>query len=534
MVITVGGTVITDTLALLVLTVIVGMATGVADGMFWIKLVGSVTVFALLVLFLFPMISRSFFKLVHDNISQYIFVLVMLFFGAFLAEAAGIESIIGAFLAGLALNRLIPSSSPLMNRIEFVGNSIFIPFFLISVGMLIDYRVFFNSIETIKVGAVMIAVATIAKLTAAWLTQKTFRMSADQRRVIFGLSNSQAAATLAAVMVGYNVILGTDPDGAPIRLLNDSVLNGTILMILVTCTIASFATQKGAHNIAAEEGTSGNESTEGMEQHILIPVSNDETVDELVGLSLAAMPKNRKGNLYALNVIDALSGDSGVKRSESLLSKAAKTAAAADTYLKKILRYDISIANAVTGVVHERNITDIVTGLHGVSDKTVPAIFSEHITRGFLDNSDVNIFVYRPAQPLSTIKRHRLIIPPLAEKEIGFGSLIERMRNILANTGGKVTVYAGKDTVDTVRKRLGRSVEATFTESDVWSDFMELLGSAGSDETLWMVLSRKDGLSYNKNMTAVLYHLSRNAAGRSIVLAYPAQASLGDSTRYLT
>lgn len=146
----------------------------------------------------------------------------------------------------------------------------------------------------------------------------------------------------------------------------------------------------------------------------------------------------------------------------------------------------------------------------------------------------INIFVYRPAQPLSTIKRHRLIIPPLAEKEIGFGSLIERMRNILANTGGKVTVYAGKDTVDTVRKRLGRSVEATFTESDVWSDFMELLGSAGSDETLWMVLSRKDGLSYNKNMTAVLYHLSRNAAGRSIVLAYPAQASLGDSTRYLT
>ncbi len=533
-VITVGGTVITDTLALLVLTVIVGMATGVADGMFWIKLVGSVTVFALLVLFLFPMISRSFFKLVHDNISQYIFVLVMLFFGAFLAEAAGIESIIGAFLAGLALNRLIPSSSPLMNRIEFVGNSIFIPFFLISVGMLIDYRVFFNSIETIKVGAVMIAVATIAKLTAAWLTQKTFRMSADQRRVIFGLSNSQAAATLAAVMVGYNVILGTDPDGAPIRLLNDSVLNGTILMILVTCTIASFATQKGAHNIAAEEGTSGNESTEGMEQHILIPVSNDETVDELVGLSLAAMPKNRKGNLYALNVIDAMSGDPGVKRSESLLSKAAKTAAAADTYLKKILRYDISIANAVTGVVHERNITDIVTGLHGVSDKTVPAIFSEHITKGFLDNTDVNIFVYRPAQPLSTIKRHRLIIPPLAEKEIGFGSLIERMRNILANTGGKVTVYAGKDTVDTVRKRMGRSVEATFTESDVWSDFMELLGSAGNDETLWMVLSRKDGLSYNKNMTAVLYHLSRNAAGRSIVLAYPAQASLGDSTRYLT
>lgn len=533
-VITVGGTVITDTLALLVLTVIVGMATGVADGMFWIKLAGSVTAFALLVLFLFPRISRGFFKLVHDNISQYIFVLVMLFLGAFLAEAAGIEAIIGAFLAGLALNRLIPSSSPLMNRIEFVGNSIFIPFFLISVGMLIDYRVFFNSMDTIKVGAVMIAVATVAKLAAAWLTQKTFRLSADQRRVIFGLSNSQAAATLAAVMVGYNVILGTGPDGTPVRLLNDSVLNGTILMILVTCTIASFATQKGAHNIAAEEGTSKEEGTEGGERHILIPVSNDDTVEELVGLSMASMPKNRKGNLYALNVIDAMSGESDVKRSESILSKAAKTAAATDTYLKKILRYDISIANAVTGVIHERNITDIVTGLHDVSDKSVPAMFSEHITKGVLDNSDVNILVYRPAQPLSTIKRHRLIIPPEAEKEIGFGSLMERLRNILANTGGKAIVYAGKDTMETVRKKLGRSVEATFMESDVWADLMRLLESAGSDETLWVVLSRKDGLSYNKNMAAVSYYLNRHAQNMSIVLAYPAQASLGDSTRYLT
>lgn len=142
-----------------------------------------------------------------------------------------------------------------MNRVEFVGNAIFIPFFLLSVGMLIDYRAFFTSFETIKVGAVMIVVATAAKFIAAWLTQKTFRMSVDQRRVIFGLSNAQAAATLAAVLVGYNVILGTTPDGEPIRLLNESVLNGTILMILVTCTMASFSAQKGAHNIAMEEST---------------------------------------------------------------------------------------------------------------------------------------------------------------------------------------------------------------------------------------------------------------------------------------
>ncbi|MEH6514481.1 MAG: cation:proton antiporter, partial [Maribacter arcticus] len=142
--ITVGGTLITDTLALLVLAVIVGMHTGEVNVAFWVKLSVSILLFGATVILIFPIIGRWFFKRFHDNISQYIFVLMMVFLGAFLAEIAGIEAIIGAFLTGLALNRLILRTSPLMNRIEFVGNAIFIPFFLIGVGMLVDYRVFFK------------------------------------------------------------------------------------------------------------------------------------------------------------------------------------------------------------------------------------------------------------------------------------------------------------------------------------------------------------------------------------------------------
>ncbi|PKP35973.1 MAG: sodium:proton antiporter, partial [Bacteroidetes bacterium HGW-Bacteroidetes-15] len=134
--IAVGGTMITDTLALLVLAVIVGLTTGEVNSAFWIKLSVSILSFGLIVMLLFPIIGRWFLKRYEDNVSQYIFVLVMVFLGAVLAEAAGIEAIIGAFLSGLALNRLIPSTSPLMNRIEFVGNAVFIPFFLIGVGML--------------------------------------------------------------------------------------------------------------------------------------------------------------------------------------------------------------------------------------------------------------------------------------------------------------------------------------------------------------------------------------------------------------
>ena len=198
--IAVGGTVITDTLALLLLTVIVGMATGNVDDMFWWRLGASVLLCIVIIVFLFPLLAHWFFKQVSDSVSQYIFVLAMVFLGAYLAHMAGLEPIIGAFLSGLALNRLIPRTSPLMNRIEFVGNAIFIPFFLIGVGMLIDYRAFFRDWESIEVAAIMIALITAAKFIAAWLTQKSFRLSKDQRTVIFGLSSAHVAATLAAVL----------------------------------------------------------------------------------------------------------------------------------------------------------------------------------------------------------------------------------------------------------------------------------------------------------------------------------------------
>ncbi|MEG0518473.1 MAG: cation:proton antiporter, partial [Bacteroidales bacterium] len=418
--IAVGGTMITDTLSLLVLTAIVGIATGQTGDHFWSKLGLSVVLFALSVIVLFPFIARWFFKRVQDSISQYIFVLSMVFLGAFMAQLAGMEAIIGSFLAGLALNKLIPRTSPLMHRVEFIGNSIFIPFFLISVGMLVDYRAFFTSFETIKVGAIMILVATFAKYAAAWLTQKTFKLSADQRRIIFGLSNAQAAATLAAVIVGYNVILGTNPDGSPIRLLNESVLNGTILMILVTCTMASFSAQKGAHNISvAVPPEKGEDETINAQERILIPISNENTVEELVNLSLAAKSKKNNRYLYALSVLDNQSAtdEQILKKSRRILEKATMTAAATDTRMQELLRYDLNVSNAVLGIILENEITDLVLGMS--KERGLTASFMGHVTDGIVSHSDVTTLIYKPAQPLSTIKRHIIIIPDKAEKEVG-------------------------------------------------------------------------------------------------------------------
>ena len=531
--ITVGGTMITDTLALLVLTIIVGMATGQVNDMFWIRLGVSILIFALIVLFGFPFIGRWFFKHVHDNISQYIFVLVMVFLGSFLAQVAGMEAIIGAFLSGLALNRLIPQSSPLMNRVEFVGNAIFIPFFLLGVGMLIDYRTFFTSFETIKVGLIMIIVATAAKYIAAWMTQKTFHLSTDQRSVIFGLSNAQAAATLAAVMVGYNVITGTDANGEPIRLLNESVLNGTILMILVTCTIASFAAQKGAHNIAAQD-ISDKEENKKESEHILIPVSNEKTVEELVNLSLAIKSPQNKNGLFALKVIDNHHSDEkALKQSRRVLQTAVNTAAATDTRMKDLLRYDLSISNAIASVVKEREITDLVVGLH--KEKDIPAAFLGHIVESVLAESSVSTFIYKPAQPISTVRRHLIIIPELAEKEIGFNQIIFRLRNVTPNTGAATVFYGSEATLNALKKLLAKkSGEASYIEFNDWDDFLIVFRDIKPDDTMWIILSRKEGLSYAPAMARIPKYLNKYFQANSFVLAYPVQAGMNEGTRYLT
>lgn len=531
--ITVGGTMITDTLALLVLTIIVGMATGQVNDMFWIRLGVSILIFALIVLFGFPFIGRWFFKHVHDNISQYIFVLVMVFLGSFLAQVAGMEAIIGAFLSGLALNRLIPQSSPLMNRVEFVGNAIFIPFFLLGVGMLIDYRTFFTSFETIKVGLIMIIVATAAKYIAAWMTQKTFHLSTDQRSVIFGLSNAQAAATLAAVMVGYNVITGTDANGEPIRLLNESVLNGTILMILVTCTIASFAAQKGAHNIAAQD-ISDKEENKKESEHILIPVSNEETVEELVNLSLAIKSPQNKNGLFTLKVIDNHHSDEkALKQSRRVLQTAVNTAAATDTRMKDLLRYDLSVSNAIASVVKEREITDLVVGLH--KEKDIPAAFLGHIVESVLAESSVSTFIYKPAQPISTVRRHLIIIPELAEKEIGFNQIIFRLRNVTQNTGAATVFYGSEATLNALKKLLAKkSGEASYIEFNDWDDFLIVFRDIKPDDTMWIILSRKEGLSYAPAMARIPKYLNKYFQANSFVLAYPVQAGMNEGTRYLT
>jgi len=528
--ITVGGTMITDTLALLVLAVIVGMTNGEVNTQFWIRLSVSIIVFGLIVMLLFPIIGRWFFKNFEDSVSQYIFVLVMVYLGAALAEMAGIEAIIGAFLSGLALNRLIPHTSPLMNRIEFVGNAIFIPFFLIGVGMLVDYRAFFKDLETIKVASVMIIVATLAKCLAAWFTQKIYGYSVDERRLIFGLSNAQAAATLAAVLVGYNIITGQTPDGEPIRLLNESVLNGTILMILFTCTIATFVAQKGAKNIALLENTDDSPEMDNNPEKILLPINDLEYTEELINLGVTIKSKKNKAGLYALNIVDNDRTDgSNDKLAKKILNKAAISAASTDNIIQELLRYDLNIVNGISSVVRENKITDLILGLSakkGMSDS-----FLSNLTDGILTKCNTTTLIYKPTQPFGTIKRHVVIVPVHAEKEIGFPFWLIKVWNIARNSGAKLIFYAHENTIKVIQEVQSKyPIDCQFENFVDWNDFLILARNFQKDDNIIIALSRKDKPSYHANMNKIPHYLNNYFGDISYILIYPVQIGVAATT----
>lgn len=535
--ITIGGTIITDILALLVLAAVAGVSTGEVTNGFWLRLSLSVLVFGMIVLFVFPIIGRWFFKRFHDNISQYIFVLAMLFLGAFLAEAAGIEAIIGAFLVGLALNRVIPHTSPLMNRVAFIGNALFIPFFLIGVGMLIDYRVFFKDFETIKVAVTMIVVATTSKFLAAWLTQKTYKFSADERRLIFGLSNAHVAATLAVVLVGYNIILNKAEIAAaalqnqviePIRLFDENVLNGTILLILATCTIAAFIAQKGARNIALLESSENPSENLKTIERILIPLSNLGTTNELINLSVTIKSKKNKKGLYALNVIDNNSSDSAAeKKGRKLMEKALVAVSATDNSLNELIRYDLNIVNGISSVVMENKITDLVLGVH--NNTNISDSFLGHFTEGILTKCNTTTLIYKAAQPLATIKRHLVIVPEKAEIEIGFSAWITKVWNIARNTNTKMVFYAVEETLNEIKSiHEKHPIDAEFVHFNDWNNFLSITHEIKEDDNLIIILSRKEYMSYHHIMSKIPSYVNTYFKTNSFIIIYPKQMGIND------
>ena len=352
--IAVGATAITDSLTLLVLAIVGSMyRTDSVGSWSWLELILKVSLMGLFIIYSFPRIGRWFLRKYEDGIVQFIFILAMVFLAAGLMELVGMEGILGAFFAGLVLNRLIPPVSPLRNYLEFVGNALFIPYFLIGVGMLIDVRVFFGHIESMKVAAVMTLMALSTKWIAAWTTQKIYGMKKIERQLMFGLSNAQAAATLAAVLVGYNIVL---PDGS--RLLNDDVLNGTIVLILITCIISSITTDIAARKMALSELPPDDTQSGTDNEKILISFSNQKNVKNLIYLALLVSNPKKIHGLVGLHVMYDNCSETDREQGKKLLLQAQEVAAKADVTLQTQNRLATNLSNGILHASKENDASD--------------------------------------------------------------------------------------------------------------------------------------------------------------------------------
>lgn len=523
---TVGGTMITDILALLILAVIAGMTKEEVSSTFWVTLGISSLVFIGIVFFIFPLIIQWFFKKNEDSVSQYIFVLAIVFLASFLAEAAGIEAIIGAFFAGLVLNKFIPHSSPLMNRIDFVGNALFIPFFLIGVGMLVNFNVLLHGWGALKVAGVIVVVAISTKFIAAWITQKAFKLLPDEGRMIFGLSTSHAAATLAIILVGYNIIIGETPGGEPVRLLDEDILNGTILLILISCAISSFLVERASRNLALKEAEEAGKEIETGEK-ILISLAYPDTVTELVDFGLMLKPTKSSVPVYALNIIsDDDNDESSQFNGKKMMEAAIHQAAATENTIIPLTRYDMNISNGIIYTIKEQNITDVIIGLHKDANQKD---FLGPITENILSKSGETIFIYKYVQPFNTLKRMVVAITPGAELEEGFSHWFSRLSTISKAGGLSIHFFADEATLVELKRlnvqQPSPSV-ATYTFFNQWEDFLILSRELKLNDFFVIVSSRHEHISYISQLEKLPYYLSRYFLNNSFIIIYPKQTPL--------
>lgn len=532
--ITVGGTMITDLMTLTVLAVIVGMAQGAIGPTFWTRLSISIAVASAIIIFVFPLIARWFFKRIEDGVSQYIFVLAMVFTGGMLAELAGIEPIIGAFLAGLALNKFIPHQSALMNRISFVGNAIFIPFFLVGVGMLVNIRAAFTNWATIKVACVMIGGALLGKYLASVLAQKTFRLTRTEGVMVFGLSAAQAAATLAAVLVGYNVILGETATGEPIRLLDENILNGSILLILVSCTVSSFMVQKTAKKLVAAEEEAHEDDNVNTDK-TLISIKNITNVNNLVDIALMITPKKSKEAILALNVVEGTDVEDGKRKaSEKMLNAVVNHGAGSDVVIKAITRFDQNVPNGILYTCHEHKVTDIILGVTPNNDESRMEADSAKqprndiglTTQRILLRNENTVWVYNPIQPFNTLKKIIVAVNRNAEAEEGFAHWVGKIFLLSKESGLPLAIYADEQTQKSIRlinDNLAKPLTIDFIHFDDWNEFLILCRELNPNDLLIIVSSRKGGISYNKQLDKLPYYLTKYFQKNSYILLYPQQ-----------
>ncbi len=511
----ISGTVIADTLVL-VLLAFVTASLNEGDGKgFLLTFFLSFGSFSFAIFFLLPRLSRWFFKnIAMDGHLHYLFTLSALFASAFAAEIAGAEPIIGAFFAGLALNRLIPSSSALMNRIDFVGNTLFIPFFLISVGMLVNLGILFTGFRPILYAVLFITLAISSKWLAAGVTKIIFRQTKAEMNTIFGLTSARAAATLAIAMVGLSY-----------GVLNEDIFNGAILLILGSSLFSSYITERAGKDLVREESEKLRGPDTIKQRRILVPIANPENIEKLIDLAILLSDPKLTEPVYPLAIVrDDADAKKRMALNKPVIEKLGRHAAASGISLQSITRVDINIPLAITRVSKELNISEIIMGWSGRT-REVSRIFG-NMVETVLNRSNNTIIIANLPQPPALTDRIFVFVPANAELEQGFPYWMNILSNLSDQLSASVTFNIPEKQGDRLEKAIKKNFKdnsARFNSFTDWNNAWEM-EPADNDEAMYVIINaRKHSMSYTQKFFSLTYNLPASLADHNVLNIYPQQ-----------
>ena len=511
------ATAIASFTALLTLAIVVQKKTGGGDTVYWLRFAVGIALYIIAVAYTFPKIGRWFLRRNEDAVTQYIFVLAMVFISAFLAVSVGLEGLLGAFMAGLVLNRIIPHGGPLMSRIEFVGNALFVPWFLIGVGMLIDLSILAGDVHTLLICIVFIGVGTLGKWLAAVTMERLNGLQRVDRLIMFGLTNSHAAGALAIVMIG------TQPG---VELMSPEILNATVLLILFSCIISSLATEKGARQLAlrSNEMDRNRGSYHGK---CLTAYAYPQTVDALTQLSILIRNPLIPDSLMGLAVsMDDEDDDMLRAQGVSNLEKAQAIAAAADVRLSVMSRISSNVASAIVHTMREVDAGEVILGMHE-NDEGKPSGKLGITAQSVLSTTHREVLIVRLQMPPGTIRRIVVAVPPMAEYEVGFYKWAEHICRIAELTGQPVRFHTMGDTGYYIKEYLNThhpSVQVEFlTETGFGNLLMRLPAEVNADHLLVIVTARAGFISYTPALNTLPHFIAQHFADTNVILLYPDQ-----------
>lgn len=509
----VGGTILTDTAALLLLAVIARAVDGALGLTFWVTFIGLFAAYLALMAFGLPRLGRWFFQRVEDQKAEFLFVLAAAFGFSYLARVIGVEPIVGAFFAGLVLNRLIPETSPLMNRVQFVGNSLFIPFFLLYIGMLVDLDVLVSDPTAWGVMGAMLAANIGAKLIASKVTQRIFNYSPAEGWVIFGLSTTEAAATLAAALVGLQL-----------GIIDEAVMNGVIMLILVTCIIGPFIVEKFGRTVAIADREQPYDPSDAP-QRILVPLANPETADSLMSVAYMIRSAAAGEKVYPLMVASpSVNAAAQVAASEKLLSRALEHAAAADVPVTPVTRVDINVSNGITRAALEQRASVIVIGWDGRASPR-PKIFGGILDQ-LLEQTSQQVLVCKLERPAATHRRIVAVIPPFAGREFGFSDLARDLKRMAQEMGTPLLLLAEEEREEPLRRRFSAIRPDVNTTTHTLPDVTDLVPTLDEvlrpEDLLVLVSARRETASWRPGLDRLPRIVASRFESNSLIVAYPA------------